>query len=165
MSFNLGGRSSILGYFQPKNASSGADSDLLMSFSYSSEHRRQRSRGTRSGVIDAIEDSTQFRIETQPFGTTLVVRLVGELDLASVAQLDLVLRQADGGVNTLILDLEPLTFIDCTGLHAVFDLWEFSRRNGFNLQIVGARGVVRRVLHLTRLEDELPLVDEPSPAP
>ena len=118
----------------------------------------------QSELIAAGEDSTQFRIVTKRFGTTLIVRLVGELDLASVAQLVPVLRQTDG-VDTLILDLEPLTFIDCSGLHAVFDLWEVSRRNGLSLQIVGARGVVRRVLHLARLEDVLPLVDEPSPAP
>ena len=135
-----------------------------MSFLSSPEQRRQRPRGTQSGLTDAFEASPQFRIEPRRFGTTLAVRLVGELDLASVVQLDPVLRQADG-VNTLILDLEPLTFIDCSGLHAVFGLWEISRRNGFNLQIVGARGAVRRVIHLARLEDVLPLVDEPSPAP
>lgn len=113
----------------------------------------------------AFEDSTQFGIETKRVGTTLVVRLVGELDLASAPQLDPVLRQADGGVDTLIIDLEPLTFIDCSGLHAVFDLWELSRRDGFNVEIVGARGQVRRVLHITRLEAVLPLVDGPAPAP
>ena len=111
-----------LGAPDGKSPSSRAGSDLLMSFSYSPERRRQRLREPQSSVIDAFED-------------------------------------------TLILDLKPLTFIDCSGLHAVFDLWEVSRRNGLSLQIVGARGVVRRVLHLAPLEDVLPLVDEPSPAP
>jgi anti-sigma B factor antagonist len=103
-------------------------------------------------------------IDPQWFGTTFSVRLGGELDLASRQRLEDALGEAEGA-ESVILDLEPLTFIDSSGLRVLYDIWSISRRDGFNFAIVGVGGHVRRVFELTGLDKVLPLVDEQPKKP
>src|SRR3954467_8016375 len=103
-------------------------------------------------------------IDTQWFGTTFSVRLGGELDLASRERLEDALGEAEGA-ESVILDLEPLTFIDSSGLRVLYDIWSVSRRGGFNFAIVGAGGPVRRVSELTALDRVLRLVDDQPKKP
>ena len=102
-------------------------------------------------------------IGKERFGTTLVLRLAGELDLSSGDTLGEALRD-DADAQSVILDLELLEFVDSAGLRSIYQLWEVSRNDGFNLAIIGATGPVRRVMDLTGLDQVLPLVDESGPA-
>ena len=110
-------------------------------------------------------------------GDAVVLRLRGELDLRSAANLRLqlaeVVRRCDADV---LLDLEGVTFIDSTGLAAMLNALRRLTRAGRRLMLVCPDGPVLRILRLTRLdgtfsvyefvEDALEALggQEPSPA-
>ena len=77
-------------------------------------------------------------------------RLIGELDMATVAQLKTAFEtlSANGRVT---LDLAELTFIDSTGLHAIM---EFARsQNGSGPVILASPSVTaRRAIEIAGLE-------------
>jgi len=108
------------------------------------------------------EDPVLLEIRKEQFGTTLVLQLAGELDLASGPQLETALREHEDA-ESVILDVESLEFIDSAGLRVIYELWTVSREDGLNLAIVGASGQVRRVMNLTGLDEILPLADDAAP--
>jgi anti-anti-sigma factor len=109
-------------------------------------------------VASTTERPVILGVDKKRFGTTVVVRLSGELDLASGEELEAAVRERENAEH-VILDLESLGFIDSAGLRVIYELWAESRNDGFNLAIVGAQGPVRRVMSLTGLDEILPLAD------
>jgi anti-anti-sigma factor len=85
-----------------------------------------------------------------------VLILSGELDMASVTMLDgVVERVCSRGADALVLDLRGLTFMDCSGIHAILRAQELCVRQDrcwFAL-IPGSNRQVTRVLQLTGLLD------------
>ena len=100
-------------------------------------------------------------IQAERFDASLVLKLSGELDLASNEQLKQAFLERDGA-EAVILDLEELEFIDSVGLRTIYEIWELSRGDGFRLAIVAASPQVRRVMKLTGLDEILPLADDAS---
>jgi anti-sigma B factor antagonist len=103
----------------------------------------------------------------RPQPDVVVVRLVGELDVSSipvlVRALDVV--SSCGGVALVTLDLAELTFVDAGGLGAMARAREQQQARGRDLVLRAPRPLVRRLLRIAGMEDELPCVDEiPSPA-
>jgi anti-sigma B factor antagonist len=75
---------------------------------------------------------------------------VGELDMANSAELAGALTTAmQHGRTEVVLDLDAVTFIDMSILGEMIRAREAARRAGVTFRIVHARGIVRRVLHLT----------------
>jgi len=77
------------------------------------------------------------------------LRLRGELDMASTAQLREALAKMPGAGQATI-DLSGLTFIDSSGLHAIV---EFAHGENGNapLILVGARALVLMMFEVTNL--------------
>jgi anti-anti-sigma factor len=75
-----------------------------------------------------------------------VIRLWGELDLATADKLTEGLSNLDGSA---VLDLSELTFIDSSGISAL--VHQYNRRGG--LVLIGPRPNVARVLRIAGLED------------
>jgi anti-sigma B factor antagonist len=94
-------------------------------------------------------------------GPTARVSLRGEIDLANVAQVDACVTEALGaaGVGDIVIDLTQCTYLDSSGLRALVRSYANARRDDCELAIVGATGIVRRVIELTKLDAELPLRD------
>ena len=92
-------------------------------------------------------------------GPTARVSLRGEIDLANVAQVDACVTEALGaaGVGDIVIDLTQCTYLDSSGLRALVRSYANARRDDCELAIVGATGIVRRVIELTKLDAELPL--------
>ena len=77
-----------------------------------------------------------------------VVRVSGDVDIATAGQLrDALVTSADGG-HPVVADLSGVTFLDAAGLSA---LVAGRRATGGRLRIVGATGVAHRILSLTGL--------------
>jgi anti-sigma B factor antagonist len=88
------------------------------------------------------------------------VTLNGELDLATVAQLDEALSERARGV-TVILDLSGLTFMDSSGLRAIPGAHgRLVEANGRLVLIPGCRQV-QRIFEITGVDNHL----EFAPAP
>jgi anti-anti-sigma factor len=87
-------------------------------------------------------------------GAGLVVRLAGELDLATVGELaaplkDLLSREP----QPLVLELDELTFADSSGIAVLIRLANHFER----LETRGARPSVRRVIEVLGLADRVGL--------
>jgi anti-sigma B factor antagonist len=107
----------------------------------------------------------ELTVSIAPDGQALVITVEGELDLATVPDLEEALRKAEGTDSAeLVLDLEGLTFIDSTGIRALLMAAKRDRDNGERLRIRPGKGQVERVLKLTRADELLPLADDSGPA-
>jgi anti-sigma B factor antagonist len=91
---------------------------------------------------------------------TAVVRVVGELDLATAPGLSEVLRGLERECVRIVLDVSGLTFIDSTGLRLAVIEHGHAMMDGFEFAIAGARGRVLDVLRVTGLDVSLPLAPD-----
>jgi anti-anti-sigma factor len=84
------------------------------------------------------------------------VRLRGELDIATgdaVARRLAVLRERG---ESVVLDLDELTFMDVSGIRLVLTAAEDSRRDGWMFAVTRGSRPVRRVFRLLDLDNQLP---------
>jgi anti-anti-sigma factor len=84
------------------------------------------------------------------------VRLRGELDIATVDAVAKRLAALRERHETVLLDLDELTFIDASGIRLVVDAAEDSRRDGWAFAVTHGSWPVRRVLELLELDKHLP---------
>ena len=102
----------------------------------------------------------QFEVSVEHSGTTAIVRLVGELDIATAPALAEALQALEAPCKRIILDLTSLEFIDSTGLRLAVVEHGRSNMDGFEFVIAGATGPVLKVLRLTGLDVTLPLAPD-----
>lgn len=87
-----------------------------------------------------------------------VVRLIGELDISTVGEMDSVIRQLEERSATLVIDLAKLEFLDSTGLRLIYEVDERARHSGRRVALIRGPESVHRVFRITRLETRLQFV-------
>lgn len=87
---------------------------------------------------------------------TVFVVVAGELDIATVPQLDRVLRDAESVAPQIVLDLGGLEFVSSCGAHLLMEADARLRRAGGRLKIRRAPDGLRRILALVCATAELP---------
>jgi anti-anti-sigma factor len=92
-------------------------------------------------------------------GEELVLHLTGELDLASVPTLRSCLDSIDGGVRTLVLDCEHLTFLDSTGIGLLIRCQRDLQERDGSLVVRSPRSHVRKVLEVTQVARVVDIID------
>jgi len=85
------------------------------------------------------------------------VCLRGELDLASGPRLGEVLRRLRERRESVLLDLDELSFIDMSGLRVVLAAAEHAARDGGGFAVTRGSSQVRRLIALVRPDGDLPL--------
>ncbi|MCA1711466.1 MAG: STAS domain-containing protein [Actinobacteria bacterium] len=102
-----------------------------------------------------------LRVTATAAGPTTVLRLAGDLDLATAGQLRgkllEVLDTAD--VRRLVLDLAGLDFMDVTGLNVIVDAHDLLRSDGGALALRSPRPMVLRMLKLLALDEVVGVED------
>lgn len=85
------------------------------------------------------------------------VRLDGEADLSCTAQLDKILRLAFSSPLTkaVMVDLDRLSFIDCSTVGVLMRARRRAQRQGVGFTICHAHGIVGTVLELTGVPEAL----------
>ena len=83
-----------------------------------------------------------------------VAYLCGELDASSVPTLLDYLHPLVGGNRSIVVDAHLLSYIDSTGLSALLSIKQALERSGRGLCIVGAHGLLTKILQLTRADHE-----------
>jgi anti-sigma B factor antagonist len=102
-------------------------------------------------------------IEVSRNGDRVVVRLEGELDLASVPMLESEMENATlDDPATVVLDLSGLEFIDSTGLRAILSLDKHSEERGQTFALVRGSQQVQRLMNMTRVDEHLKIIDSPE---
>ncbi len=95
-------------------------------------------------------------IEVGPRLEMCLVRVVGELDAGNVAALTAELyRLFAGDLQSVVLDLEALEFIDSAGLKC---LLVHAQANPGRLRIISVNDHVDRMLRLTGIRETLPFI-------
>ena len=93
-------------------------------------------------------------------GSTLVLRITGDLDLSGVRKVMAALDRLDVARTThLILDLRGVTFLDLAGLKTILRANDHCTDHHIAVTVVKPRGLASRVFTLTRVHLELHLVD------
>jgi anti-anti-sigma factor len=100
-----------------------------------------------------------FSVQTEHDEAVERVRVLGEMDLSVVGDVDSEMRRAEAtDAAEIELDLDQLEFLDASGVRLLLDLNRRSSRNGGRLRIRPATSPqVRRVLALTGVEELLPI--------
>lgn len=104
---------------------------------------------------------TLLRIEAHDHDGLAHVVLTGELDLSTIDQVEQVLARVEGeGPATVVLDLARLTFLDSSGLRVIVSADQRARRENRRFVLVRGPETVQRVFSITRLDEQLELVDD-----
>jgi anti-sigma B factor antagonist len=113
-----------------------------------------------------VATGDQLRVGVDSHSHRVVVRLDGELDLASAPLLE---GELDGDsvreATTVVIDLRGLEFIDSTGLRVIFSAHEQARERGQQFAVTRGPEQVQRLLSITRVGEHLPVIDSPEELP
>src|SRR5579859_2308081 len=108
----------------------------------------------------AIERPLQ--IEELVEGTSALLTLRGELDIATVPRLEgAVASVLARSPSELTIDLRDLSFLDPSGLRQFIVLADRAGEEGWRLALVRPAPPALSVFQITRAEENLPFVDEP----
>jgi anti-anti-sigma factor len=110
------------------------------------------------GTSYRVREDGSLTIRVERAGDTLVVRALGEVDLATTKTFEGELRRALGcDVAAVFLDLGKLDFIDSTGLRALLSVAKRSRTSKNRLWILPPSAPVQRVIEQSGLAAYLTL--------
>jgi anti-anti-sigma factor len=103
----------------------------------------------------------QFELEAIVESPRATLLLAGELDAATVSQLEVALDQIENaGAEQLIIDLERLTFIDSTGVQTLVACERRFNGHGPELLIRRPNGDVARIFTLVGLDKLLRITED-----
>jgi len=104
---------------------------------------------------------TLLQIEVHDHDGLAHVVLTGELDLSTIAKVEHELARVESaGPATLALDLSRLSFLDSSGLRVIVSADQRARRENRRFVVVRGPETVQRIFAITRLDEQLELVDE-----
>ena len=88
-----------------------------------------------------------FRVDVHPERDVVRVAAVGELDVATVTQVQAQISELrDAGFKRVVLDLRQLTFMDSGGVALILDEDRCALRDGHTFALITGPPVVQRVL-------------------
>ena len=109
----------------------------------------------------ALEGNLSIDVSREP--DRVVLRLNGELDLASVPLLESEVESATlDDPATIVLDLRGLEFIDSTGLRAILLQDKRSTERGQTFALVRGSEQVQRLMRMTGLDEHLKIIASPE---
>lgn len=104
---------------------------------------------------------TLLQIEAHDHDGLAHVVLTGELDLSTIEKVEQELARVEStGPATVALDLSRLTFLDSSGLRVIVSADKRARRENRRFVIVRGPETVQRVFSITRLDEQLELVED-----
>src|SRR3954466_14305151 len=109
---------------------------------------------------------SRIEVETTVEDQLAVVTPRGELDVAGTPALAQAIVAVTGepGVQTVVVDLSQLEFLDSSGLRAVVLADQRLKADGLRFALVPGGESVQRVFELTRMTERLSWVDRPAEA-
>jgi anti-sigma B factor antagonist len=110
-----------------------------------------------------MTDEGNLLIDVHSDGERVVLRLAGELDLASVPTLERAVQDATlDRAAEIVLDLRGLEFIDSTGLRAILLQDKRSTEHGQTFALVRGPEQVQRLMRMTGVDEHLKIIDSPE---
>jgi anti-sigma B factor antagonist len=118
-----------------------------------------QSSGTVTGETKTEHGPLTIRRERK--GGSCLIRLYGELDLATAAALEKAVSDASAsGVSAVVLDLSALCFIDASGLRSIVAADLRARcGGGSSFHLLRGPSNIDRLFRLTGLHESLPFLN------
>lgn len=115
-------------------------------------------------MLSSNDYTNLMTVEAVEAGSSVVMYLVGECDMATVPLLTRELHRALSNGKHVVIDVHLLTYIDSTGVSAIAAAQESLAQSKRQLRIAGAHGVFDRVIRLTKLDGLIPLHEDVNEA-
>jgi anti-sigma B factor antagonist len=110
-----------------------------------------------------MSDDQRLRISSREGVDRLILELDGELDMGSSDALEAALARANRDeAGTVVLDLSGVSFMDSTGLKAIFRARNAVDERGQQFAVTPGSAQVQRLISLTRLDEHLRTIDSPD---
>jgi anti-sigma B factor antagonist len=104
-----------------------------------------------------------LELTTDTNGAIVSLALEGEFDIAGASSVEQELQRIEQSAPpTVVLDLRRLTFMDSTALRIIIAADARAREQSRRLVLVRGPDPVHRILHMTRLDERLEIVDDPA---
>ena len=101
-----------------------------------------------------------FEVAVSHEGTVRSIGLIGEFDLEALPEVgDVLSASLSDGSSAVQIDLQGLTFLDSSGIRALFMALRESETAGTTLTIIPGPPNVQRVFEVAGLLDVLPFKD------
>ena len=100
-----------------------------------------------------------FTVEATRTGSTAIVAVVGELDIATSPQLRAALDGLEPGYEKLVIDLSGCSFFASSGISILLDEHARGAEQGFEVIVIKAAPEVQRMFDLAGLDDKLTFQD------
>ena len=129
-----------------------------------SDHDRTPTQGPSKPMTDPASrpSALQSPLQVQQVNTpgSVLIRLHGELDIGTAPELERHLSAVDyDGVETLLIDLEHVEFMDSTGLALILRAAQRAATSGYQLHLRSGPRQVQRLFALTGLLDRFTFED------
>jgi stage II sporulation protein AA (anti-sigma F factor antagonist) len=98
-------------------------------------------------------------LEVKLVRNTLVVRIKGELDMLAAEKLrtEIDNKLDSKEANTLVINLDQVTFIDSSGLGVLIGRYKKVTANNGHMYIVGAKPSVEKILFFSGINKLIPM--------
>jgi anti-sigma B factor antagonist len=102
-----------------------------------------------------------FEVLAEERGDAIVLCLLGEMDTSNAHRLaEAFATSSRAGMSKVVVDVAGLNFCDSSAVHALLRIADHCDARDVGLSVVGARGIVRRVLEIAAVEECLHLAPE-----
>jgi anti-sigma B factor antagonist len=119
----------------------------------------EESSGLASAPVRTIFSTCSVDVEMFP--SSVVVSIVGELDMADGDHVGKILIDAAGARKPIVrLELAGLTFADSSAIKAILMGAQAAEQRGVTYELANPHERVRRLLEVTGLSNVLTIVDE-----
>jgi anti-sigma B factor antagonist len=144
----------------------GAVEETTRCWAYHFRDGRLRRQTTYADRDEAVETLTALRsLDESPFGVAeedegtegqRIVRLRGELDVATAPEFERALLRPRPPRQRVVLDLAELRFMDSTGLRILLKARRAAAEDGWRLVLRSVPPNIRRLLELAGVQDAIP---------
>ena len=105
-------------------------------------------------------DPQPFAVHSTPAGSTLLVAVVGEVDMTTAPDLSQAIERAPDDTALVVIDLSEVTFLDSSGLNSLVQARRaLAEREVAMTVVVPPASAIRRVFEITRLTEQLDVID------
>lgn len=102
--------------------------------------------------------TTELRQHTGDTARTVLIRVVGEMDIANASRLlSAVIEATQAAAQLVVLDLSRVDYMDSSGLSEVLRAQRFAGSSGCRLRVRGATPQVRRLFVATGVDQVVAL--------
>ncbi len=103
---------------------------------------------------ETLPPEFQVRIDDGPH--RVLVRIIGDLDMATVGRLATATRDVLDAGRHVVFDLGGVSFVDSSGLRYFLDLYQRAGSTGFSFALRQARRSVHKTFEVSGLDRVLP---------